>query len=64
MDFLIFPNASRPVSEDLEVSGIVVSAEKGTGLDKLKDCIQESLLEATNILPCQLEIPMSDPQLR
>ncbi|XP_038053430.1 putative GTP-binding protein 6 isoform X2 [Patiria miniata] len=53
----------EPMGSEHEACGILVSADKGDGLDKLKDCIQDKLLEVTDIIPCQLEIPMSGPHL-
>ena len=54
----------RPIDEELVESGIQTSAETGSGLDKLKDCLQKRILETTDITGCQLEIPMSGSHLR
>ncbi|XP_022094315.1 putative GTP-binding protein 6 [Acanthaster planci] len=53
----------EPAGAEHETSGIVISAETGLGLDKLRDCIEARLLEVTDIIPCRLEIPMSGPHL-
>ncbi|XP_071796021.1 putative GTP-binding protein 6 [Asterias amurensis] len=51
------------IDEELVESGLQTSAETGSGLDKLKDCLQKRILETTDITGCQLEIPMSSPHL-
>ena len=62
------PRFTLPCSGDEagsgETSGLLVSAEKGSGLDELKELIQTSLLAATDLLPRQLRIPMSGAHLR